>query len=130
MPTVSCTAEELPRVSWPLHGQVSRDFAVIAYLDQDPTDGVRDFMGHAGVDAVTYDGHDGVDIDIGGHPAGIGLGEAGLDAPGLVAQRRIEVRVGQLAHPHEVGCRGLQCGLELGVGWRCLVVAGHRRAFL
>ncbi len=66
VPTVACTAEALPRVSWPLRGQVSRDFAVIAYLDQDPSDGVRDFMGHAGVDAVTYDGHDGIDIDVGG----------------------------------------------------------------
>ncbi|MFO0747563.1 MAG: M23 family metallopeptidase [Myxococcota bacterium] len=62
----SCGPGALPRIAWPLAGRVSHDFAVIAYLDGDPGPGLRDFMGHTGPDAVTYDGHDGIDIDIGG----------------------------------------------------------------
>ena len=65
-PPRRCDARDLPNIKWPLEGTVSRDFAVINYMDDDPSPGVRDFMGHVGEDAITYDGHDGVDIAIGG----------------------------------------------------------------
>jgi murein DD-endopeptidase MepM/ murein hydrolase activator NlpD len=81
-PGPSCNAAELPKLHWPLAGSVSKDWAVIAYLDADPGPGKRDFKGFTGDDAITYDGHDGIDIDIGGfermdrgYPV-----EAGLDA--------------------------------------------------
>jgi murein DD-endopeptidase MepM/ murein hydrolase activator NlpD len=51
---------------WPLAGVVARDYAVTAYMDDDPSAGRRDYMGFTGDDAITYDGHDGIDIAISG----------------------------------------------------------------
>ena len=78
----TCALADLPKIQWPLRGAVSRDYAITAYTDDDPSPGKRDFMGYTGDEAITYDGHDGIDIDIGGFErmdAGVSV-YAGLDA--------------------------------------------------
>ncbi|MFT3700123.1 MAG: M23 family metallopeptidase [Kofleriaceae bacterium] len=57
----ACT-DDLPRLRWPLGGQVSKDWFVTAWVDDDPGPGTRDFTGAVGASAITHDTHDGIDI--------------------------------------------------------------------
>ena len=54
-----------PLMQLPLAGVQNEDWTINNYVDRDPTDGVRDHSGAVGEDAKTYDGHSGVDFDIG-----------------------------------------------------------------
>src|SRR5947209_3586376 len=53
-----------PRLITPLAGEPFKDWAITNYLDRDLGSGVRDFTGHTGVEAYTYDTHDGIDFAI------------------------------------------------------------------
>jgi murein DD-endopeptidase MepM/ murein hydrolase activator NlpD len=65
----SCDIRDLPKILWPLPGEVSRDYNIVAYTDDDPSPGLRDYKGHTGDEAITYNGHDGIDIGIDGFAA-------------------------------------------------------------
>jgi murein DD-endopeptidase MepM/ murein hydrolase activator NlpD len=63
-PKGTCRGTDL-RLRWPLDGSAGKDWVIANYFDEDPAIGkVQDFTGATGTDAVTYDGHDGVDIEI------------------------------------------------------------------
>ena len=60
----SCAASELTIARFPLDGRAGRDWMINAYLDRDPSSpGIADYHG-GGALARTYDGHQGIDIDI------------------------------------------------------------------
>lgn len=57
---VSCPASGLP-LRWPFGGQAFKEWAVINYVDRNPSAGaISDYMGKS----HTYDNHLGVDIDV------------------------------------------------------------------
>jgi murein DD-endopeptidase MepM/ murein hydrolase activator NlpD len=61
----SCNAADLALQPWPLDGAQGKAWLINNYVDLDPSaGGLRDWMGFTGVQALTYDGHRGVDIDI------------------------------------------------------------------
>lgn len=60
----SCPAQNI-RLRWPMVGEPGKDWVIANYADLDKgKNSVRDYLGRFGSDAVTYDGHQGVDIEI------------------------------------------------------------------
>jgi murein DD-endopeptidase MepM/ murein hydrolase activator NlpD len=51
-------------LQWPLAGGDGRDWVINNYVDLDATGGTRDYTGGSGSGAKTYDGHNGIDIDV------------------------------------------------------------------
>jgi murein DD-endopeptidase MepM/ murein hydrolase activator NlpD len=49
---------------WPLAGRDGRDWVINNYVDLDATSGTQDYTGRSGSEAKTYNGHNGVDIDV------------------------------------------------------------------
>jgi murein DD-endopeptidase MepM/ murein hydrolase activator NlpD len=49
---------------WPLAGRDGRDWVINNYVDLDPTGGTLDYTGGSGSQAKTYNGHNGIDIDV------------------------------------------------------------------
>jgi len=49
---------------WPLAGRDGRDWVINNYVDLDATSGTLDYTGGSGSGAKTYDGHNGIDIDV------------------------------------------------------------------
>jgi len=49
---------------WPLPGRDGPDWVINNYVDLDATSGTLDYTGGSGSGAKTYDGHDGIDIDV------------------------------------------------------------------
>ena len=49
---------------WPLAGRDGRDWVINNYVDLDPTSGTLDYTGGSGSQAKTYNGHNGIDIDV------------------------------------------------------------------
>ena len=49
---------------WPLVGRDGRDWVINNYVDLDATSGTRDYAGGTGSGAKTYNGHNGIDIDV------------------------------------------------------------------
>jgi murein DD-endopeptidase MepM/ murein hydrolase activator NlpD len=49
---------------WPLAGRDGRDWVINNYVDLDPTSGTLDYAGGSGSGAKTYNGHNGIDIDV------------------------------------------------------------------
>ena len=49
---------------WPLAGSDGRDWVINNYVDLDPASGTRDYTGGIGSAAKTYNGHNGIDIDV------------------------------------------------------------------
>lgn len=49
---------------WPLAGSDGRDWVINNYVDLDPTTGTLDYTGGSGSGAKTYNGHNGIDIDV------------------------------------------------------------------
>lgn len=63
-PGSSCRVADL-RLSWPLDGVADKDWVIANYFDEDPATGrTRDYTGAIGTEAVTYDAHTGVDIEV------------------------------------------------------------------
>lgn len=61
----SCLLEDFPLIKWPLAGVPGRNFTVTNYADLDPGEkSVLDFMSFRNEDAVSYDGHKGLDITL------------------------------------------------------------------
>lgn len=58
-----CSSSEL-NLRWPMGGVDGRDWVINNYVDLDPTPGLRDFRNNVGNLAKTYDGHNGIDIDL------------------------------------------------------------------
>lgn len=53
------------RLVWPVSGVAGKDWVIANYVDHDKgTNRLRDYRGSVGEDAITYDGHQGVDIEI------------------------------------------------------------------
>ena len=64
-PPPSCALSELTLTRFPLDGANGRDWMINNYVDLDPSSpGLADFRGRTGARARTYDGHQGLDIDI------------------------------------------------------------------
>jgi len=49
---------------WPLAGPDGRDWVINNYVDLDLTSGTLDYTGGSGSGAKTYNGHNGIDIDV------------------------------------------------------------------
>ena len=49
---------------WPLAGRDGREWVINNYVDLDATGGTQDYTGGRGSEAKTYNGHNGVDIDV------------------------------------------------------------------
>jgi len=49
---------------WPLAGRDGRDWVINNYVDLDATSGTLDYIGGSGSGAKTYNGHNGIDIDV------------------------------------------------------------------
>lgn len=49
---------------WPLAGLEGRDWVINNYVDVDATSGTLDYTGGSGSGAKTYNGHNGIDIDV------------------------------------------------------------------
>jgi len=49
---------------WPLAGRDGHDWVINNYVDLDATSGTLDYTGGSGSGAKTYDGHNGIDIDV------------------------------------------------------------------
>ena len=58
--------ETLPSTTllWPLAGRDGRDWVINNYVDLDATSGTQDYTGGRGSEAKTYNGHNGIDIDV------------------------------------------------------------------
>lgn len=60
----SCLASDL-MLAWPFGGTEYQDWNVTNYFDDNPkSPGTMDYIGNIGSQAVTYDSHAGVDIDV------------------------------------------------------------------
>jgi len=60
----TCSTANL-RLRWPMRGEPGKDWVVANYTDHDKgKNSMRDYRGRTGTDAVTYDGHKGLDIEI------------------------------------------------------------------
>ena len=61
----SCALSDFTITRFPLDGISGRDFLINNYVDLDPSSPeIADFRGRTGARARTYDGHQGIDIDI------------------------------------------------------------------
>jgi len=61
----SCALSDFTIARFPLDGSNGRDWMINNYVDLDPSSpDVADFRGRTGARARTYDGHQGIDIDI------------------------------------------------------------------
>jgi murein DD-endopeptidase MepM/ murein hydrolase activator NlpD len=61
---VSCDVSALTIARFPLNGVAGRDWMINSYVDRDPSSpGIADYQ-NRGARARTYDGHQGIDIDI------------------------------------------------------------------
>src|SRR4051794_26844834 len=61
----SCARADLAIARFPLEGIAGRDWVITNSLDHDPTSpGVADYAGRRGAAALSYDGHNGIDIDV------------------------------------------------------------------
>ena len=49
---------------WPVTGNDGPDWVINNYVDLDATSGTQDYTGASGSAAKTYDGHNGIDIDV------------------------------------------------------------------
>jgi hypothetical protein len=49
---------------WPVAGLEGRDWVINNYVDLDATSGTLDYTGCRGSEAKTYNGHNGIDIDV------------------------------------------------------------------
>ena len=49
---------------WPLAGRDGRDWVINNYIDLDATSGTLDYTGGSGSAAKTFNGHNGIDIDV------------------------------------------------------------------
>jgi murein DD-endopeptidase MepM/ murein hydrolase activator NlpD len=49
---------------WPLAGRDGPDWVINNYVDLDATNGTLDYTGRSGSEAKTYNGHNGIDIDV------------------------------------------------------------------
>jgi murein DD-endopeptidase MepM/ murein hydrolase activator NlpD len=58
------TATPSPPLLWPVAGVDAKDWIINNYVDLDSTSGMRDYRNNVGSAAKTYDGHNGVDIDV------------------------------------------------------------------
>lgn len=58
-----CRADELT-LRWPMNGTDGKDYVINNYADLDPGDGLKDFRDNTGNAAKTYNGHQGIDIDL------------------------------------------------------------------
>lgn len=53
------------RLLWPLGGEAGKDWVIANYVDHDKRkNSMRDYLGRTGAEAVTYDGHQGLDLEI------------------------------------------------------------------
>lgn len=65
----SCRPQDL-RLRFPIAGAFGKDWEIANFFDADITSsGVRDYTGAAGSDAITYDGHTGIDFELPGFRA-------------------------------------------------------------
>ncbi|HET6148072.1 MAG TPA: M23 family metallopeptidase [Polyangia bacterium] len=61
----TCARSDLAIAGFPLGGVAGRDWVITNYVDLDPgSPGVTDYAGGRGPAARTYDGHDGIDVDV------------------------------------------------------------------
>ena len=59
----SCLASEL-KFAWPFGGTPYSTWTNYFYIDDDATTGILDYTGALGANAITYNGHKGIDIDV------------------------------------------------------------------
>ena len=62
--TLIVTTASSVSLMWPIAGTDGRDWVINNYVDLDATTGMRDYTGGTGSAAKTYDGHNGIDIDV------------------------------------------------------------------
>jgi murein DD-endopeptidase MepM/ murein hydrolase activator NlpD len=64
VPTVPPETPSSTALLWPLGGRDGRDWVINNYVDLDATSGTLDYTGGSGSEAKTYNGHNGIDIDV------------------------------------------------------------------
>ncbi|MFS4461002.1 peptidoglycan DD-metalloendopeptidase family protein [Bdellovibrio sp. HCB2-146] len=59
----ACKDSEL-KLNWPLSGADGVNWVINNYVDLDPGAGLKDYKGNTGANAKTYNGHNGIDVDL------------------------------------------------------------------
>lgn len=124
MAEARCKPEELS-LKFPFRGAENKEWVVNNYVDLDTSKGgMRDFRGNKNADAKTYDGHNGIDIDL---PT-FRQQDAGWNVFASAAGTVVSVK-GDLFDRNYVGAKG--CGdwnhvaVDHGNGW--VSYYGHLR---